>query len=70
MKYEVIRTTNFMGMRERESEGSYKTRGEAENHISKAIEQERNIMGMKISQFNIIKRSVEEWNNIKKHWKE
>ena len=60
MKYEVIRTTNFMGMRDKEIEGSYKTRSEAENHISKAIEQERNIMGMKISQFNIIKRSVEE----------
>ena len=60
MKYEVIRTTNFMGMRERESEGSYETRSEAERHISKAIEQEKSIMSMKISQFNIIDRSDEE----------
>lgn len=52
MAYEVIRVTSFFGMVETEVEATYETREEAQSHVDKAIQQEKNL-GMSVSQFKI-----------------
>lgn len=58
MKYSVIRITNFMGIVETEKEDTFDTIEQAKEHIEIAKEQERNIMGNVISNFEI--REVKE----------
>ena len=53
MEYSVIRVTNFMGVVETEKEATFDTIEQAEKHIEIAKEQEKNIMGNVISNFEI-----------------
>lgn len=53
MKYNVIRETNFMGIKEVESEGVFETIELAKSHIKEAQHQEKNLMGRILSKFEI-----------------